>query len=260
MYSKQVVIKIPDFTYNQLITLYKTILDADYTILSFGKYLTTGPVDKRYAILRHDVDRSIQRALDLAKIEHNLGIRSSYYFRYPSMFDPAIITAISGLGHEIGYHYEVLRKTGGDSSNAILLFEQELKEFRKVCPVKTICAHGSPLSPYDNLDLWNVYDFTRFDIDGDAQLSVRSPVSFFTDTGRSWDHRNNLRDSVANAVLTPGIRTTGDLISFISRTPPPLIYLVVHPERWTAGGLQWYLQYSRDCIFNAGKVVIRRFG
>ena len=35
------------------------------------------------------------------------------------------------LGHEVGYHYEVLSKAKGDYEKAIQMFEQELNEFRK---------------------------------------------------------------------------------------------------------------------------------
>ena len=31
----------------------------------------------------------------------------------------------------------------------------------------------------------------------------------------------------------------------------------IHPERWSAGGFDWYLQYGIDLAFNTGKKVIR---
>jgi len=253
------VIVIRDFTHTQINELYTTILDAGYIILSFDRFLREKPVDRKFVILRHDVDRNKENAWEIAKIENDLGICSSYYFRYPYTFDPHLITKISILGHEIGYHYEVLAKAGGDREKALKIFQNELQVFREVCDVKTICAHGSPLSSCDNRDLWKKYEFTHFGISGDAQLSMNTPVSFFTDTGRSWDIKNNLRDFVTNATITTDIRTTGDLIAHITRVTPPALYLVIHPERWTPGGLSWYFQYSRDLAFNCGKTIIRRF-
>jgi hypothetical protein len=252
------MIDIRDFTHNQLIALYTTILRSGYTIIPFDRYLTNKPISQKTVILRHDVDRSKDNALEIAKIENGLGICSSYYFRYPYTFDVDLISKISALGHEIGYHYEVLAKARGSYEKAILLFERELQEFRKTCTVKTICAHGSPLSRYDNRDLWKKYSFTRYEIIGDAQLSIDSPVSFFTDTGRSWDMQNNLRDFITHTTITPGIRTTEDLIAHIRSVSPPILYLVIHPERWTVGGFSWYLQYSVDISFNTGKGLIRR--
>jgi hypothetical protein len=246
-----------DFTHNRLRELYVSLLDHGYRTMPFLTYLEDPPSDPRFVIIRHDLDRNRKNALAIATLEEELSIRSSYYFRYPSMFDPALITAIAGMGHEIGYHYEVLAKTRGNVKDALVLFGEELEEFRKICPVKTICAHGSPLSPYDNRDLWKEDPFSRFAITGDAQLSISSPVAFFTDTGRSWDSRNNLRDSATNTTGHAGVSTTRDLIDYVDRTSPPALYLVIHPERWSAGGFDWYLQYGIDLAFNTGKKVIR---
>ena len=60
-------------------------------------------------ILRHDVDRLPENSLETAKIEHDLGINGTYYFRIgPESYDENIIKQIAGLGHEVGYHYEKL--------------------------------------------------------------------------------------------------------------------------------------------------------
>ena len=67
----------------------------------------------------------------MAKREHEMGIRSSYYFRYPFTFRPDIIRKIRDLGHEIGYHYEVLSKTNGDYTKAIALFSDRVRRVQK---------------------------------------------------------------------------------------------------------------------------------
>jgi hypothetical protein len=69
----------------------------------------------RVIILRHDVDRRPGNALKTARLEHDLGIPASYYFRaVPESRDEAVIQKIAGLGHEIGYHYENLSACKGD--------------------------------------------------------------------------------------------------------------------------------------------------
>jgi hypothetical protein len=100
------------------------------------------------------VDRKPENALKMAELEHALGVCSTYYFRHPHTFIPEIIEQVLSLGHEVGYHYEVLAKAKGDYEEAIGLFARELEEFRSLCDVRTICMHGSPLSRYDNRDLW----------------------------------------------------------------------------------------------------------
>jgi len=64
---------------------------------------------KRFVVLRQDVDRLPGNSLSFARIQKELGIRSTFYFRSVSgSFDQEIIQEIAGMGHEIGYHYEDL--------------------------------------------------------------------------------------------------------------------------------------------------------
>ena len=58
----------------------------------------------------------------MAELEHELGIQSTYYFRFPYTFKPEIIGKINDWGHEIGYHYDVLSKAKGDYEKAIKVF------------------------------------------------------------------------------------------------------------------------------------------
>ena len=70
-------------------------------------------------LLRHDVDVSVNRALALAKIEENYGIRATYFFdplssQY-SIFDPTqrdMAIQIAELGHVIGLHFDASRHAG----------------------------------------------------------------------------------------------------------------------------------------------------
>ena len=60
-------------------------------------------------IIRHDVDRKPLKALKMAEIEKDLGVKSIYFFRTTAdVFKPEIMKRIAAMGHEIGYHYESL--------------------------------------------------------------------------------------------------------------------------------------------------------
>ena len=68
-------------------------------------------------ILRHDVDLLPQNSLAFARIQHEMGIRGSYYFRaVPESWDEDIIKEIHILGHEVGYHYEDVDLVGSRKS------------------------------------------------------------------------------------------------------------------------------------------------
>ena len=188
-----------DFTLEKYGTLCRTMIAAQYRVLTVGAYLENPSVDGPAVILRHDVDRKPMNALKMARIEKECSLSSTYYFRKRHhTFDTGIIQQIQCLGHEIGYHYEALVKSGGDFQKAIALFRTELAAFRDIVPVKTICMHGNPFSKWDNRDLWKKFDFRGFGIIGEAYLSIDfERYLYLNDTGRTWDtNKYNIRDKV----------------------------------------------------------------
>jgi hypothetical protein len=62
-------------------------------------------------MMRYDIDRKPENALSTCEDRGGSGIRATYYFRrYGSAYRPEIMREIEGMGHEVGYHYEVLGK------------------------------------------------------------------------------------------------------------------------------------------------------
>jgi len=233
-----------------------SFLQDNYEIYTVERYLVEKP-EKNFAILRHDVDRSPKNALKMAELEAEMDVRSTYYFRYPYTFREGIIKKIARLGHEIGYHYEVFSKAKGDHKKAIQMFEIEVREFRKIVTLKTICMHGSPLSKYDNRELWKYYDFREFGIIGEAYLSIGDPeIYYLTDTGRNWKNRNNIRDRFIWRSINKPVKDTDNLIHILSEMKPEKLYLTVHPERWGYSRVSWLVGYVRDLVFNFGKCVL----
>lgn len=232
------------------------VLLGNYKIYTVYGYLSQNPKGNA-VVLRHDVDRKIQNSLKMAQLENEMGISSSYYFRYPSTFKPKCIKKIRDLGHEVGYHYEVLSRAKGDYEKAVRRFQYELGEFRNICEINTLCMHGSPLSKYDNRDLWKKYDFRDFDILGEAYLSlVDKSLVYLTDTGRNWGGKRSLRDAMPGARPVP-VETTDDLIAWIGASQNGRLYLTVHPERWASGNGERVLSFSQDAMINIGKVFLQ---
>jgi hypothetical protein len=250
-----------DFTLDKYRELCHSLQINGYTPLTLRDYLNGKSADssihgKKIVILRHDVDRKILNALRMANLEHEIGIHSTYYFRYPYTFKPDIIREIQDLGHEIGYHYEVSSKAKGEYQKAIALFKSELEDFRKIFPVDTICAHGNVLSPHDNLDLWKQYDFRNYGLKGEAYLSVRD-IDYFSDVGRDWNRISNISDFIGTDRPMEQPQTTDNLIGVIRKKGPPVLMLSIHPERWSHSTGSYLVNFGTDMMFNAGKVVIK---
>jgi hypothetical protein len=247
-----------DFTSYKFLRLCEAI-SGSYPTVTMAEYLDNHHPD-RFILMRHDVDRIPERSLVTARIEQELGIRSTYYFRtIKSVFKPNIIRQIENMGHEIGYHYETLSEANGDPKKAMDLFRSHLDDLRKICEIKTICMHGRPLSKYDNRELWKNHDFKDFGLTGEAYLSVGDNLNYYSDTGRTWGLGSNMRDYIPSKNERVFAHTTDDLIGLIERKELNNFYILTHPERWPSSAVGWSLYYSVDLLVNFGKkILIRR--
>jgi hypothetical protein len=239
-----------DFTIPTFWNLSNSLV-RNYKPITMSEYFSSEHLPDKFTLIRHDVDRIPENSLKTALIESELGIKATYYFRTTkNVFIPKIIKEISDLGHEIGYHYEVLSDASGDYSKAIELFEYNLSKLRKICDIKTICMHGCPLSKFDNRDLWKVHDFHKFGILGEAYLSVGHELNYFSDTGRNWGTKNSLRDFIPGKTENFFIDTTYELIALIESRKLDNFYILSHPERWSNSMINWSLYFSMDFAVN----------
>ncbi|MFC1975132.1 hypothetical protein ACFLXQ_01885 [Chloroflexota bacterium] len=248
-----------DFTLPKYTALCQIIRALPAETMTLAQFLKAGQPQRLIFILRHDVDRSLKSALRMAELEARLQISSTYYFRTTrAVFRQESLTHLHQLGHEVGYHYEVLTKARGNHQQAIVKFNEELAQFRRIVPVETISMHGSPLLPWDNRDLWQHYDFKEYELLGEAYLSIDyTNVYYFTDTGRSWaDGRYNVRDRTGGRKPDRTIRTTDDLIAFLNQVPDSPVLINTHPERWTATRWSWGISAASDWAINRVKRLI----
>lgn len=271
-----------DFTLSTYRQLLSAIIKGGYSIVTFEDWCDN-KAHGRYVILRHDVDLNANNSLVVARIEAEMGIRASYYFRViPQSNIPSVITEIADLGHEIGYHYEDLSLFKGDRDKSIEHFERQLTYFRQFYPVRTICMHGSPASKWDNRDLWKTFNYTDFGIVGEPYFDLLSSENeragnllYLTDTGRMWDgDKYNVRDkirtnkriasqsqtgldktmrkdiySVGNRDLK--MHTSFDVIDWLrSVADKDQIMITTHPQRWTDNSLEWYSELLKQRVKN----------
>lgn len=202
--------------------------------------------DVKSVVLRHDADRIVHRSVDMAQLEAENGVRSSYYFRFNGRFPERAIRIIADMGHEVGFHYETLSKTKGDVNAAISMFLRQLQKFRDVAPCKTICAHGSPLSAWFSGDIAETLVEADPGLLGDASASMpMNFVTYITDAGGCWNNKQvNLRDRVGEMIENVDPLREGDLKKLLEmgRT----IYISTHPERWCSNSLSMVAQSCID--------------
>jgi hypothetical protein len=161
-----------------------------------------------YLILRHDIDINPTAALKMAKAEHNLGIKATYFILLSSenynSFDGrniAIIKQISKLGHEIGLHYDI-NKYEAYSKDYVSALKAELQALESIVgkPVRCISSHA-PKNPYGFIelkDLKNADDHELSDI-------------YVHDSQRIWTIKS---------------------LQYLLNSPPKRVQLLIHPILW----------------------------
>lgn len=244
-----------DFTLKMYLNLIESLKLSGYQFSSLEDYFLSSK--EKCVILRHDVDSRIENSLIIAKLENELAIKGTYYFRtIKSVYKESIIRKIADLGHEIGYHYETVDRVINRRhmkfkkfdfekiiDEAYELFLNDLEKIRRIVPIKTICMHGSPLSKYDNRLIWDKYDYQQVGIIGEPYLNIDfNTIAYFTDTGRCWNGTNTSRRDKVNSVFFFNFKTTFDFIENIGSLPDKLM-ITIHPQRWTDNNLIWVNEF-----------------
>jgi hypothetical protein len=242
------------YTFEAYGQLLDAALDAGYTFLPLREYLRSEELPDRFVLLRHDVDRRPANATRMAALESRRGVAATYYFR-TGTFDSETARAMAERGHEIGYHYEDLARANGDFEAAHRRFERNLERFGRSVPIETVCAHGSPLSPHLNTDLWKGRSLAEYDLLGEAYRSIDvgpdapDGLRYCSDTGRTWRTPGSGIEAVA---------TTADLLAAIESGAYRRVYLLAHPCRWADGPLELAGRVAWDLGAESAKFAVGR--
>jgi hypothetical protein len=250
----------------------------DFTIERYKELLEALKKHNAFS-LRHDVDLRPDYSLHVAQAEAAMGLTATYYFRtVPESYDENIIKQIVSLGHTAGYHYECLTTCNGDMEAAYEDFCRNLDKLRKIVPITTACAHGSPRSPWNSQLMWETsrlqdfetsrhYDIHALGIEYEPMLDTDfSKTLYITDTGRRWDgYKVSVRDKVPQYQeqwIKEGLvfHSTDDIIKALSNADHTIhryqLLINTHPQRWMPFGLGWLKEATLQNVKNIAKRVI----
>ncbi len=176
---------------------------------------------------------------------------------------------------------KAIEQSGNDTmiDLAYEMFKNNLEKMRSVADIKTICMHGSPLSKYDNKEVWShrdasgkKYSYKELGIIGEPYFDIEwNEFGYLTDTGRRWNGSDvSVRDKVSrqlavvssqqktnvqSSMLNAQYRSTEDIIMAIERlTFPKRVMINVHPQRWTDS----YIAWGKELVFQNIKNFIKR--
>jgi hypothetical protein len=250
------------FTIDEYKEILQLFINKNYETITFKDYIRNknNYTKDNILLIRHDVDRKIKNSFEMAKVENEMGLIASYYFR-DRTFDEVVIKEILKMNHEVGYHYETLSDTNGDFKGAYELFILNLKKFNKLTNVETICMHGRPFSKHDNRDLWKNLEYkNKLENLNISELYLDidyKEILYINDTGRNWlTNKDNKRDHVFSN-LNADFESVISLKEYLKDNPNNLIVFQIHPERWSISNIDWIHQYLMDFTVNNIKRLLK---
>jgi len=206
------------------------------------------------AIIKHDVETNVPKALKLAEIESKYNIMATYYVQLYLLESEKNIKAlkeIQKLGHEVTYHYDVLDANGGDWDKAISEFNYAIKKFEdNGFKIYTVCPHGNPVMKrngwssnkdfFRNKDIKEIY-CSITDIVIEVNRFGENGVTYISDAGYGWklisDISNNDRDKTQPDVVLNDLDSVFNLIRRNSK-----VIISTHPHRWYSSTFNVWLR------------------
>ena len=180
------------FSYNE----YKNIISLVREHIPIVDFSEVDEKTKKFCVLRHDIEFSIDRAYELAKIESELGVVSTYTVQvrnntYNALSEKNIelIQKIKDLGHHIGLHQNPplmeIEKLGNYIITDIHLLEHfygfEIDRFAFHRPKKEFLA--SYINLKDKINCYGKNFFHYFDEKPD-----KLDVLYLADSNHEWKY------------------------------------------------------------------------
>lgn len=163
--------------------------------------------------IRHDVDDDPKAAYDVAEIEFDMDIQSTYFILDTAPYWPnkvisdthlTCFDSIKSFGHRLGWHNNFISRCARDGeARAIYDTVEVLRLLRKVAPITGTASHGDPLC--HELKFLNYYmfrecpklpGFENFDRQKwplkewgfDYEAYHTGHTHYLSDAGGEWNH------------------------------------------------------------------------
>lgn len=174
------------FTFQGYSNLIDVLKELQYDFVDYHDYTKSS----RCVILRHDLDNSIEKAVTIADLEHERGVKATYFtLLRTDFYNPASKNGLSGLkkilslGHEIGLHFDEMAYDELDDVEDAIKYEAGILSDILGAPITTVSMHRPSQKTLDaNYDLnpmVNSYSktfFNDFKYLSDSRRRWREPV------------------------------------------------------------------------------------
>ena len=180
--------------------LLQIFVDSGFSFFTHAHFFEYGAFDGKAMYLRHDADRNIEIALLMARIENEMGIKSTYYLLPPGDYEQLenyygaivgdrlvpsarlkeVALEIAGLGHEIGLHNDFVQlseKLGRRVEDVIL---EQIAYFGSIgIAIRGTASHGS--------EFVKGHGFINYQIFSECKQAKNEPRSLTLSQGRTFE-------------------------------------------------------------------------
>ncbi|QDS37002.1 hypothetical protein [Brevibacillus brevis] len=154
---------------------------------------------KRFAVIRHDVEFSVERAYNLAKLENTLQINTSYMFQIRnnaynlfSNENIRMVREINGMGHKIGLHVHLGMLDSLAEINQYIVHDSKVMESFLQIPIDRFSFHRPPkelLKMNVKLEgLINSYEDRFFEFREEEDGFESLQIKYISDSRHTWNY------------------------------------------------------------------------
>lgn len=186
---------------------------------TFGDFESPPDGDQSLLLLRHDVDYSLEMAVELAKVNADLGVGGTFFVllrgeSYNLLGSRAydLVSEVVGLGQRIGLHH--VAPPPNDEANTEAGIAQDFTTARRALP------DLSPVFSWHNPTM-NLIE-SHVDSPSIADLANVYSRPFIRDAAYFSD--SNMR------------HTVDGFASVVGSAGPRVVHLLIHPFNWVGGG------------------------
>jgi hypothetical protein len=184
--------------------------------------------NKKFTLLRHDIDISVHRAYSLANIEKNLSTKATYFLLFGSnfynIFDKKIkslIFKIKSLGHQVGLHFDSTQYDikSKEQLEKYLTFEKNILEKLFQIRIKVFSYHN----PSKEILKYDDFKYAKM-INAYAKYFKKN-VNYCSDSDGYWRHKR--------------------LENFLDKNYDK-IQILIHPVWWQKNSMQPFSRVKRS--------------
>ncbi|HKP37799.1 MAG TPA: hypothetical protein VJT71_13160 [Pyrinomonadaceae bacterium] len=202
------------FTYEHYRHILRSAQENGYEFISFPRLKDYRQNEQRVCLLRHDCDNDLTAAAKLARIEEEMGVRSTYFlmlrsamYNLLSLPNAELVREIIGRGHWIGLHFDEVPYANATPERIKEYVDEERARVSTEfgAPVDVVSFHQPSARVLQNeLKLNCINTYNREDVEGAYYLSDSNTV---------------LKEGCPSNLFKAAVHTR--------------LQLLLHPEWWT---------------------------